>query len=561
MWLTFDEKERAVMNTSERASAHASYTNWNSVDWHTVQKYVMKLRQRIYRAEQQKKLRRVRKLQRLLLRSEANLLLSIRKVTQQNNGKRTSGVDGYTALHSGKRNELYRQLKRLSIFQHLPKPAKRTYIAKKNGKLRPLGIPTIKDRVYQNMVKTALEPQWEARFDPASYGFRPKRSTHDAISNIFNKINTNSKKKWIFEGDFKGCFDHLSHHWIRKQTYSFPGKTLIQRWLEAGYIDRHSFSETKEGTPQGGIISPLLANIALHGMEEELGVIYRKTYKSNESYAIHPKCKIAIVRYADDFVVLTETKQQAQSIYEKIQPYLNKRGLELSIEKTKVTHIEEGFDFLGFSVRQYKTWKGNKLLIKPSKDSVKKAKEKIRNTFRIMRGQPIGELIKVLNPIIRGYGQYWRHVVSQKTYDKIGHYIFEKICKHLIRLHPKKSWKWIKKTYFKKPHHGGKESWTPTCPLTNIQLLQMPWFKIKRHVMVLYKNSPDDPTLKEYWEKRDRKVFDGTNTLDKIKLAKKQGYRCALCRQPLQNGEKVIIRDLPIHSNKVTKLVHVPCIK
>jgi RNA-directed DNA polymerase len=553
------------MNTSERASAHVSYTGWNSTDWRATQKYVTKLRQRIYRAEQQKEYRKVRKLQRLLLRSKANLLLSIRKATQENIGKRTPGVDGYTALSSRERDELYQQLKKKNIFQHHPKPAKRTYISKKNGKLRPLGIPTIKDRVYQNIMKNALEPQWEARFEPISYGFRPKRSTHDAISNIFNKINANSKKKWIFEGDFKGCFDHLSHEWILKQVSTIPGRTLIQRWLKMGYVEQHSFQETQEGSPQGGIISPLLANIALHGMEESLGITYIKNYKANESYRIHPTCKIALVRYADDFVVLTETKEQAQSIYERLRPYLKNRGLELSPEKTKVTHIEEGFDFLGFSIRQYKTWQGNKLLIKPSKSSIKKAKEKIRDTFRIMRGQPIRNVIQVLNPIIRGYGQYWKHIVSKRTFSKISNYVFWKIHKHLKQLHPKKSWKWIKARYYRSPHHGGN-LWVPTCPVTNIQLLHMPWIKIKRHVMVLYKNSPDDPALKEYWEKRDRKVFDSENVMDRIKLARKQGYRCAICRQLLQNGEKVIIRDMSIRqwnsqSNGNVRLVHLPCIK
>ena len=296
-------------------------------------------------------------------------------------------------------------------------------------------------------------------------------------------------------------------------------------------------------------------------MEEELGIIYRKAYKSNGSYAIHPKCNIALVKYADDFVVLTETKEQAQSIYERLQPYLRKRGLELSNEKTKITHIEDGFDFLGFSVRQYKTWQGNKLLIKPNRGSIKKAKEKIRDTFHIMRGQPVRILIKVLNPIIRGYGQYWKHVVSKKSFDKIANYVFHKTCKYLRQLHPKKSWKWIKKRYFRKPHHGGNNSWILTCPITNIQLLHMPWIKIKRHVMVLYKNSPDNPALKEYWEKRDRKVFDTENTLDRIKLARKQGYRCALCRQPLQNGEKVIVRNLEVPTGEITKLVHIPCVR
>ncbi|PHF65990.1 reverse transcriptase N-terminal domain-containing protein [Priestia aryabhattai] len=401
------------MDTSLRASAHVSHKDWYSIDWSIIQKYVAKLRQRIYRAEQQNQQRRVRKLQRLLLRSKANLLLSIRRVTQQNNGKRTPGVDGYTASKPNERIKLYQQLVQCNVFRHRPKPEKRTFIPKKNEKLRPLGIPTIRDRVYQNVVKNALEPQWEFKFEPTSYGFRPKRSTHDAISNLFNKLNTNSKKKWVFEGDFSGCFDHLNHNWIMEQKSMFPGSTLIKRWLNMGYIEQDMLHMTIEGTPQGGIVSPLLANIALCGMEEEIGIVYKKTYKPNGGYAIDPK----------------------------------------------------------------------------------------------------------------------------------------------------KSRKWISKRYFKKPHHGGNNKWILACPLTNIQLLKMSWIKIERHVMVAYKNSPDDPSLREYWEKRDRKVFNSENTVDRMKLARKQGYRCALCKQTLQNGETVTVRKLKVSRGEFAKLVHVPCIK
>ncbi|WCM14033.1 group II intron reverse transcriptase/maturase [Priestia filamentosa] len=549
------------MNTSLRASAHVSHKGWYSIEWNTIQQYVTKLRQRIYRAEQQNQRRRVRKLQRLLLRSKANLLLSIRRVTQQNTGKRTPGVDGYTASKANERIKLYQELLRRNVFQHRPKPAKRTFIAKKNGKLRPLGIPTIRDRVYQNVVKNALEPQWEVRFEASSYGFRPKRSTHDAISNLFNKLNTNSKKQWVFEGDFQGCFDHLNHNWISKQTSMFPGNRLIGRWLKMGYMERGMFHNTMEGSPQGSVASPLLANIALDGMEKEIGIVYRKTYKSGTGYKIDPKCKMGRVAYADDFVIVTETNEQAQLMYQKLTPYLKRRGIKLSVDKTKVTHIENGFDFLGFSLRQYKTEQGNKLLIKPSKDSIKKAKGKIKDTFAVMRGRPVKEIIRVLNPIIRGYGQYWKHVVSKKTFGYMDNYVFLKIRKHLRQLHPKKSWKWIRERYFKKPHHGGNDRWILTCPLTNIQLLKMSWIKIERHVMVAYKNSPDDPSLKEYWEKRDRKVFSSENTLDRMKLARKQGYRCALCKYTLQNGEKVTVRNLEVSTGKTAKLVHVPCIK
>jgi RNA-directed DNA polymerase len=325
-------------------------------------------------------------------------------VTQQNTGKRTSGVDGYTASKPNERIKLYQQLLKRNVFQHRPKPAKRTFIAKKNGKLRPLGIPTIRDRVYQNVVKNALEPQWEVRFEATSYGFRSKRSTHDAISNLFNKLNTNSKKKWVFEGDFLGCFlgcfDHLNHNWIAEQTSAFPGNILIKRWLKMGYIEKDMLHKTTEGTPQGSIVSPLLANIALCGMEEEIGIVYKMIYKPGTGYKIDPKCKIGRVLYADDFVIVTETKEQAENMYQKLTPYLQKRGIKLSADKTRVTHIESGFDFLGFSLRQYKTEQGNKLLIKPSKDSIKKAKGKIKDTFAVMRGRPVKEIIRVLNPII-----------------------------------------------------------------------------------------------------------------------------------------------------------------
>ena len=206
-----------------------------------------------------------------------------------------------------------------------PTKTSKTYIhCEENGKLRPLGIPTIKDRVYQNIVRNALEPQWEARFEAISYGFRPKRSTHDAIRSIFNRINGGTKKKWIFEGDFQGCFDHLNHEWILKQTSYFPKKT-IEAMAQDGIHGAKLFAETQEGTPQGGIISPLLANIALHGMEETLGITYKKNYKANDSYIMNPACKFTLIRYADDFVVLTETKEQALSVYMRLRPYLKDR--------------------------------------------------------------------------------------------------------------------------------------------------------------------------------------------------------------------------------------------
>lgn len=248
-------------------------TSWKTIDWSSVSSSVEKLQQRIYRAESQGKNRKVRELQRLLMRSKAALLLSIRKVTQINKGKRTAGIDKFTALTDTERLKLYLQMKEYDISQHKPKPSYRIYIKKKNGKLRPLSIPVIKDRIWQNITKLALEPQWEYIFEPTSYGFRPGRGCHDAIERIFSSL-ARKKKRWIFEGDFKGCFDNLRHDYIMEQIKYFPNKGTIEKWLKSGYIDNNVFNETDRGGGQGSIISPLLANIALHGMEEILGIKY-----------------------------------------------------------------------------------------------------------------------------------------------------------------------------------------------------------------------------------------------------------------------------------------------
>jgi RNA-directed DNA polymerase len=520
-------------------SAVSPRIEWKFINWREINEYVKKLRQRIYRAEQNGHHRKVRKLQRLMMRSKANLLISIRKITQENKGKRTAGVDGYKALTQTERENLYEQIKDYNLKSVKVKPARRTYIEKKNGKLRPLGIPVIKCRIYQNIVKNALEPQWEAKFEPNSYGFRPKRSTHDAIENLFLKLRSKSTRKWIFEGDFRGCFDNLSHEHIVEKIGNFPESQLIEKWLKAGYIDNSTFHETEKGTAQGNVISPLLANIALHGMEEELGVAYR--YKKNVGQILKDK-SIGLVRYADDFVIICHTKEQAETMYGKLIKYLKDRGIDLAIEKTKITHIEEGFDFVGFNIRQYKLSNGKtKLLTKPSKDSIKKAKNKIKEAFAQKNGKAVGQLISELNPVIRGIGNYWSKAVSKKTYKDIDDYTWQKTVKFLKRLHPKKSWKWKKARYFKPDHNGiSKDKWILTDPNnSNIQLTNMAWIPIERHVMIKYNNSPDNPELKQYFEQRDEKEFNTNNVLHKQKIAKKQKYKCRICRQSLIGDESI----------------------
>jgi len=529
-------------------SAVSPRIDWESVNWTKIIEYVKKLRQRIFRAEQNGHHRKVSKLQRLMMRSKANLLLSIRKVTQENKGKRTAGVDGYKALSPTERENLYEQMKNHNLKSVKVKPVRRTYIAKKNSKkLRPLGIPVIKDRIYQNIVKNALEPQWESRFEPASYGFRPKRSTHDAVKNLFLKLSARSKRKWIFEGDFKGCFDNLSHEHILAKIGKFPEESLIEKWLKAGYVDNETFHETERGTPQGGVISPLLANIALHGMEEELGVEYRYDKNGgNAGYRLKTQ-SVGIVRYADDFVILTQTQEQANSMYEKMTEYLHKRQLTLSMEKTKITHIEEGFDFLGFNIRQYK--KNNKkriLLIKPSKDSIKKTKATIKEACARKKGRPVGELIQELNPIIRGTGYYWNKVASSNVFSEVTNYVWIKTRKLLNQQHHMKSTEWKRKKYFKPDHNGiSKDKWILTDPKDNKnQITKMSWIPIERHVMIKHDSSPDNPELKQYFEIRDKKEYKDSNVLHRQKIAKSQKYKCRVCKQSLIGEEDLDINHI-----------------
>jgi len=476
-------------------------TNWNAIDWHKIEKYVDRMQKRIYHAESLKKSRKTRGFQRTLLRSKAALLLAIRRVTQVNKGRRTPGIDGVRVLNDKKRGELFDFMKNRKINLHNPKPAYRTYIKKKNGKLRPLGIPTIIDRIYQEIIRIALEPQMEARFEPTSYGFRPARGCHDALSRIM--INIRGRKWcWVFEGDFQSCFDTLSHSFILKQIKGFPSYKLVEKFLKAGYVDNNVFYNTEEGTPQGGIISPLLANIALHGMEEILNITYRKA-KIRGEVSYLTKGKYRMVRYADDFVIFAQNQEDIEALYDILNPYLKDRGLSLAEDKTKITHISQGFDFLGFNFRRYETKDGDKHFVKPSKASIKHFRAKIAERFKLLRGQNADKVIKSLNPLIIGTANYWKPSSAKKIFTKMDHYIWETTVRFLKRMHPNKPMKWIKKVYFPAFNNGKHvDNWVFTGPKEGNHITKMAWIPIKRHTMIKFNYSPYDSSKKEYFSNR-----------------------------------------------------------
>ena len=361
-----------MLTSNGKVSRPLRLQRWQDINWRRTIKAVKDLRQQIYRASQCGDYKKLQSLQRLMLQSRANAELSVRQATQINKGRNTPGTDGLVATTPDEQTQLVKELLQDQTWK--ARPAKRVYIPKANGKTRPLGIPTIADRCRQAMVKNALEPEWEAQFEPCSYGFRPGRSCHDAIGRIFSIALPQGKKKWVVDADIQGAFDHISHDTLLTKLDGFPAKKLVKQWLKAGIMEEGIFAKTEMGTPQGGVISPLLLNIALHGMEQAVGVAY---HKRGDYTAI--KSRRALIRYADDFVIFAETRKDAEVAQSTIADWLRGRGLELSKEKTRIRHLKEGFDFLGFTIRIYpeRLTHKDKLLITPSKASVQAFRDRV----------------------------------------------------------------------------------------------------------------------------------------------------------------------------------------
>lgn len=513
------------MNTSKIVCAPArKVVNWNAIDWRKVNRNVRRLQVRIVKATQEGRWGKVKALQHLLTHSYSGKVLAVRRVTE-NRGKRTAGVDGATWDTPASKGQAAQKLSRHG---YRAQPLRRVYIPKTNGKLRPLGIPTMYDRAMQALYLLALEPLAETQADANSYGFRRERSTADAIEQCFKVFSRRQySPEWVLEGDIRACFDLISHDWLLQHIPM--DKKILAQWLKAGYLEKDAFHPTEAGTPQGGIASPVLANLVLDGLERQLHARYRHRDRSKPSTGVN------LVRYADDFIVSARSRETLEDIQRFIaDEFLPERGLELSSEKTRLTHIDEGFDFLGQNVRRY----NGKLVIQPAKKNRKAFLDKIRKIIKANPTISAGQLVQKLNPIIRGWANYHRHACSKKTFRYVDYAIFQALWRWARRRHPKsKNAHWVRRKYFRT---YGRRSWTFSGEIVGkdgkpqtIHLHYAVHTPIRRHIKIRGQANPFDPAWEMYFEKRLQTRMKTALSPKLERLWRTQQGKCPHCRQPI----------------------------
>ena len=518
---------------------------WHSINWRKLERSVYKLQKRIYQASKRGDVKAYRRLQKTLMKSWSARALAVRRVTQDNQGKKTAGVDGVKSLTPKQRLEL---TGKLSLGTKVS-PTRRVWIPKPGTlEKRPLGIPTMKDRALQALVKLALEPEWEARFEPNSYGFRAGRSCHDAIEAIYKSIHC--KSKFVLDADIAQCFDRIDQENLLIKLNTFPTiRRQVRAWLKAGVMDGKQLFPTSEGTPQGGVISPLLANIALHGMEERIKQFAEtfdlKDSRGGQQGKRDKRASLSLIRYADDFVILHEDLTVVQRCKDIISEWLQGMGLELKPSKTRLAHThikyeqeQPGFDFLGFNIRQFPAGKhssskstkgkilGFKTIITPSKYKQKVHYDQIASVIDAHKAAPQAALISHLNPIIRGWANYYATVVSKVAYSVIDYLTYQKLRAWAKRRHSKKNGEWVSKRYWQSI---GGDNWvfaTKKEDLTSLRLLNHADTPIVRHVKVKGESSPYDGNL-VYWSTRMGNNPEMPNRISK--LLKKQKGKCTHC--------------------------------
>ncbi len=489
----FEFLNQKVKMSSVKGHTSGAFKSWGTIDWDLAELKVKQMQARIVKAVKEGKLRKVKSLQYLLVNSYYAKLLAVRRVTQ-NKGKNTPGVDGVRWESSAQKLKAANSLTKTG---YKAMPLRRVNIPKSNGKLRPLGIPTMRDRGMQALYLMALNPIAETTADTNSYGFRPMRSCADAMQQIHFALSGKYGAKYVLEADIKGCFDNISHQWILE---NIPlDKNMLRQWLKAGIIENKLFSKTTKGTPQGGIISPVIANMILDGLEQHIiKVCEIEYYKGGQKKPKSSALRVNFIRYADDFII---TAQHKELIIEKILPgvkeFLSIRGLEVQTEKTHITLVTDGFDFLGQNVRRY----DNKLLIKPSKKSIKSVKKKLRDMIKTHCQSPAHVLINSINPIIKGWAYYHRHVVAKQVFTSVDTYIFQVLWQWAKRRHHNKSAKWIRSKYYKTV---GNRNWVffATADGMLYTLFRMETVPIRRVIKIRNGANPYDLEWYNYFEVR-----------------------------------------------------------
>lgn len=468
-------------------ASSASKITWDVINWQRAYEEVNRLQMRIAKAVREKRYGKVKALQWLLTHSLSAKYLAIKRVVSSS-GAHTPGVDGVSWKTPQQKMKAVMSLQRRGYH---PLPLRRIYIPKNKGGRRPLSIPSLIDRSMQALHLLSLEPVSEMMADKNAYGFRPKRSTNDAIEQCFITLARKRSAPWVLEGDIRACFDNLSATWL--MNHIPMDKILLSKWLTSGYIEERTFYPTSGGVPQGGIISPALLVIALSGLEEAV------------KKATSIKDKVHVITYADDFVITGASKEVLEhKVMPTVISFLKERGLELSSEKTLITHVDKGFDFLGFNVRKYM----GKLLIKPSKKNVKVFLDDIRVLLKSQMATKTENLIQQLNIKLRGWANYYRHVVAKETFGHVDNAIFKAILRWINRRHPLKSNKWKRKKYFRS---DGLRRWIFSAPAKDqdeqkffLDLFKAGKIPIRRHIKIRAEATPHNPSFKEYFIKRKR---------------------------------------------------------
>ena len=510
-------------NSERLPDAATLETQWKSIDWKKAEAEVNRLQARIAKATQEKKWNTVKRLQYLLTHSYYAKALAVRKVST-NKGKNTSGVD--KELWSTPTSKM-RGVLTLTDKGYKAKPLRRVYIEKKGKKAkRPLGIPCMYDRAMQALYALALDPVSETTADAKSFGFRKGRCAQDACEYIFTAFSRRNSPQWVLEGDIKGCFDHISHEWLIENIPM--DKSVLKQFLKAGFVFRDELFQTEEGTPQGGVISPILANMALDGMQKVLSDHFHTNRLGKVDIRFKNAHKVNLVRYADDFIVTAATREIAEEAKELIRDFLKTRGLELSEEKTLITHIDDGFDMLGWTFRKFK----GKLIVKPSKKALKDFKASLSETI-LKRGKAWKQevLIEKLNQQIRGWANYHQSVCASEAFAHIDYILYELLWRWAKRRHPHKGRWWVSTNYW---HRKGNRSWVFSTE--NKELLRVDHIPIIRHTKVRMDANP-------YFDTQyliDRKFQHGMKRLSgRFKqIWKNQNGCCYHCGLPMEISDE-----------------------